>query len=133
MILGNGVDIAEIDRIERALAAKHGDRLRDRVFTPAEQAYCEARGKGRAQSYAARFAAKEATMKALGVGWGKDAGWQDIEVQRARGQAPRLVLHGAAAATAARLGMERFSLSLTHAAGLALAFVVVEGTSSSAD
>lgn len=127
MILGNGVDIAEIDRIERALSARHGDRLRDRVFTPGEQAYCEGRGKGRAQSYAARFAAKEATMKALGVGWGRHAGWQDIEVARARGEAPRIVLHGAAADTARRLGMARFSLSLTHAAGLALAFVVVEG------
>ena len=128
MIVGNGVDIAEIDRIERALAAKHGRRLRDRVYTPAEQKYCEGRRRGRAQSYAARFAAKEATMKALGVGWGRHAGWLDIEVVRPRGEAPRIVLHGAAAATAKRLGCERFSLSLTHAAGLALAFVVVEGT-----
>ncbi len=129
MILGNGVDIAEIDRIERALAARHGERLRNRVFTQGEQEYCESRRKGRAQSYAARFAAKEATMKALGVGWGRHAGWLDIEVTRARGEAPRVVLHGAAAATAARLGMERFALSLTHAAGLSLAFVVAEGAS----
>ena len=133
MILGNGVDIAEIDRIERALAAKHGERLRNRVFTPGEQKYCEGRRKGRGQSYAARFAAKEATMKALGVGWGRHAGWLDIEVTRARGEAPKIVLHGAATATAKRLGMERFALSLTHAAGLALAFVVVEGTPPTAE
>ena len=127
MILGNGVDLAEIHRIERALAAGHGDRLRNRVFTPGEQEYCESRRKGRLQSYAARFAAKEATMKALGVGWGRSAGWLDIEVVRARGEAPRIVLHGKAAETARRLGFEHFALSLTHAAGLALAFVVGEG------
>lgn len=127
MILGNGVDIAEIDRIGKALAARHGSRLRDRVFTAGEQEYCEGRGKGRVQSYAARFAAKEATMKALGVGWGRHAGWRDIEVARARGEAPRIVLHGSAAETATRLGLERFFLSLTHSGGLALAFVIGEG------
>lgn len=127
MILGNGVDIAEIDRIERALAAKHGERFRNRVYTKGEQEYCERRKKGRAQSYAARFAAKEATMKALGVGWGRHAGWLDIEVARARGEAPKIRLHGAAAETAERLGMTNFSLSITHSGGLALAFVVVEG------
>ncbi len=127
MILGNGVDIAEIDRIERALAAPYGARLRHRVFTAEEQSYCESRRRGRAQSYAARFAAKEAVMKALGVGWGRHAGWLDVEVVRARGEAPRVVLHGAAARTAARLGIERFALSLAHAGGLALAFVVGEG------
>lgn len=127
MILANGVDIAEIDRIERALEARYGARLRDRVFTPAEQHYCESRGRGRTQSYAARFAAKEAMMKALGVGWGRKAGWLDIEVLRGRGEAPRIELHGAAKATARALGVERVALSLTHAAGLALAFVVVEG------
>ncbi len=127
MILGNGVDIAEIDRIERALSATHGERFRNRVYTEGEQEYCERRKKGRGQSYAARFAAKEATMKALGVGWGRHAGWLDIEVTRARGEAPKIALHGAAARTAERLGMKRFSLAITHAAGLALAFVVVEG------
>lgn len=127
MILGNGVDIAEIDRIERALSAKHGERFRNRVYTRGEQDYCERRKKGRAQSYAARFAAKEATMKALGVGWGRRAGWLDIEVTRARGEAPKIRLHGAAADTAASLGMMNFSLSITHSGGLALAFVVVEG------
>jgi len=126
VVIATGVDIAEIDRIERALAASHGARFRARVFTEGEQRYCESRGRGRAQSYAARFAAKEATMKALGVGWGRHAAWHEIEVVRARGEAPRLVLSGTAAATAQRVGIARLSLSLTHAANLALAFVVAE-------
>lgn len=130
MVIGTGVDLAEIDRIARALAAPHGARLRQRVFTAGEQAYCEARGRGRAQSYAARFAAKEAVMKALGVGWGAHAAWHEIEVVRARGEAPRVALSGTAAATAARLGIVRWSLSLTHAANLAVAFVVAEGAAS---
>lgn len=127
MILGNGVDIAEIERIERALDAAHATRFRHRVFTAGERDYCDGRGRGRAQSYAARFAAKEAVMKALGVGWGRHAGWGDIEVVRARGEAPQIVLHGRARETARRRGIERLSLALTHAGGLALAFVVAEG------
>jgi len=127
VVIGTGVDLAEIDRIERALAARHGERFRTRVYTEGEQRYCESRGRGRAQSYAARFAAKEAVMKALGVGWGRHAAWHEIEVVRARGAAPHLVLSGAAAETARRLGIVRWSLSLTHAANLAVAFVVAEG------
>lgn len=126
MVIGTGVDLAEIDRIEQALAARHGARFRTRVFTDGEQRYCDSRGRGRGQSYAARFAAKEAVMKALGVGWGRDAAWHEIEVVRARGAAPHLVLSGSAAATARRLGIARWSLSLTHAANLAVAFVVAE-------
>ncbi|MBM4245991.1 MAG: holo-[acyl-carrier-protein] synthase [Deltaproteobacteria bacterium] len=127
MVIGTGVDLAEIDRIERALAARHGERFRTRVYTAGEQRYCESRGRGRAQSYAARFAAKEAVMKALGVGWGRHAAWHEIEVVRARAAAPHVVLSGAAAETARRLGIVRWSLSLTHAANLAVAFVVAEG------
>jgi holo-[acyl-carrier protein] synthase len=126
VVVATGVDIAEIDRVERALAATHGARFRDRVYTPGEQRYCEGRRRGRGQSYAARFAAKEATMKALGVGWGRHAGWQDIEVVRATGGPPRIELSGPAKETAERLGITRWSLSITHAAGLALAFVVAE-------
>jgi holo-[acyl-carrier protein] synthase len=126
VVIGTGVDLAEIDRIEQALAARHGVRFRMRVFTEGEQKYCDSRGRGRGQSYAARFAAKEAVMKALGVGWGGDAAWHEIEVVRARGAAPHLVLSGSAAATACRLGIVRWSLSLTHAANLAAAFVVAE-------
>lgn len=129
MVIATGVDLAEIPRLERALAAAHGARLRDRVFTAGEQAYCESRGRSRVQSYAARFAAKEAVMKALGVGWGQHAGWHEIEVVRERGGPPRIVLSGSAAATARRCNIARLSLSLSHAAGLAIAFVVAESAS----
>jgi holo-[acyl-carrier protein] synthase len=126
LVVATGVDIAEIERVERALASAHGARFRERVYTAEEQRYCEGRRRGRGQSYAARFAAKEAVMKALGVGWGKHAGWTDIEVVRVRGGAPKVELSGSARATAKRLGITRWSLSITHAGGLALAFVVAE-------
>jgi holo-[acyl-carrier protein] synthase len=112
--------------MERALDAVHGLRFRDRIFTPGEQAYCETRGRRRAESYAARFAAKEAVMKALGVGWGAYASWTDIEVCRDEKGAPRIELAGAARETAARLGIVSIVLSLSHAAGLAAALVVAE-------
>jgi holo-[acyl-carrier protein] synthase len=127
MIVGTGVDLAEIGRVARALESTHGSRFASRVFTEGERRYCESRGRGRVESYAARFAAKEAVMKALGVGWGRNAGWRDIEVVRARGQAPQVALSGPAAATARRRGIERVSLALSHAGGLAIAFVVAEG------
>ena len=78
-IVGTGIDVIEVDRIERALTRdRTGDRFRARVFTPREIAYCEARGKPRYQSYAARFAAKEAAMKAMGTGWNRNVGWREI-------------------------------------------------------
>src|SRR5262245_62199815 len=97
MILGVGVDVCDVDRIRRALEARTGARFRARVFTAGEQAYCEARRRGRFESYAARFAAKEAAMKALGTGWAQGVGWHDVEVVRRQGEAPTLVLHGQAA------------------------------------
>lgn len=126
MIVGTGVDLAGIERTLRAVDGLHGDRFRARVFRPGELAYCESRGRTRGQSYAARFAAKEAVMKALGVGWGKDAGWQDIEVCRHDSGRPEVVLRGAAARTAQRLGVTRVHLSLSHTEGLAMAFAVAE-------
>ena len=126
MVLGTGVDLVEIARIERATAGAHGERFRERVFTPRERRYCEGRGRGRAESYAARFAAKEAVMKALGVGWGQGAGWLDIEVVRDPDGPPRLELTGRALGTARVRGVRRWSLSLSHAAGTAIAFVVAE-------
>ena len=128
MIVATGVDLAEIERVARTLDAPHGARFRARVFTAEEQRYCESRGRGRAESYAARFAAKEAVMKALGVGWGRDAGWQDIGVVRARGGPPRIELRGRAADTARRKGIAAISLALSHAGGLAIAFVVAEAS-----
>jgi holo-[acyl-carrier protein] synthase len=126
MILGVGVDVCDVERIRRALEGKAGARFRDRVFTAAEQTYCEARRRGRFASYAARFAAKEAGMKALGTGWAKGVGWHDFEVVRTAGEAPRLVLHGKAAELARRRGMARWLLALSHTNASALASVVVE-------
>ena len=129
MILGVGVDVCDVERIRRALEASTGARFRDRVFTAAEQAYCEARRRGRFASYAARFAAKEAGMKALGTGWGQGVGWRDFEVVRVAGEAPRLVLHGKAEELARRRGMRRWLLALSHTDASALASVVVEDVS----
>jgi holo-[acyl-carrier protein] synthase len=126
VVVATGVDLAEIDRVESALRAPYGQRFSQRVFTDGERAYCESRGRGRAESYAARFAAKEAVMKALGVGWGRDASWREIEVVRERGGAPRIVLSGRALSTARLRGVGRLSLALSHAGGLAVAFVVAE-------
>ena len=126
MILGVGVDVCDVARIRRALEAETGARFRERVFTDGEQAYCEARRRGRFASYAARFAAKEAAMKALGTGWAQGVGWQDFEVVRAAGEAPRLVLHRQAAALARRRGMTRWLLALAHTDANAVASVVVE-------
>ena len=126
MVISTGVDLAEIERIARALDAAHGARFRARVYTDEEQRYCDARGRGRAESYAARFAAKEAVMKALGVGWGRGAGWRDIAVVRKPRSAPTVELSGAALANARRRGIPRLSLALSPAGGLAVAFVVAE-------
>jgi holo-[acyl-carrier protein] synthase len=126
VILAIGVDVCDVGRIRRALEAKTGDRFRGRVFTQAERVYCESRKRGRFASYAARFAAKEAAMKALGTGWAKGVAWQDFEVVRESGEAPRLVLHGRAAALAKERGMRRWLLALTHTEESALASVVVQ-------
>lgn len=126
-IVGTGIDLVATARIRAALDHPHtGARFRTRVFTAGEQAYCEDRGRGRYQSYAARFAAKEAVMKALGCGWGRHAGWLDIEVAGPRDGRPEILLGGHAADYARSLGVRRIHLSLTHAADLALAQVVVE-------
>src|ERR1700684_233029 len=127
-IAGTGIDVIEVDRIERALTRPAtGERFRARVFTPGEIKYCESRGLPRYQSYAARFAAKEATMKALGTGWNRNVGWSEIEVVRARGQAPTIKLWGKAADSARRRNITAFHLSLTHTASGAIAHVIAEG------
>src|SRR5215472_17131722 len=126
-IAGTGIDVIEVERIERALTRPRiGERFRVRVFTPGEIAYCESRGRPRYQSYAARFAAKEATMKALGRGWNRNVGWSEIEVVRERGKAPTIALSGKAAAFAQRRQIARFHLSLTHTAAQAIAYVIAE-------
>ena len=127
-ILGTGIDAIEVDRIERALLRERtGERFRARVFTEREIKYCESRGVARYQSYAARFAAKEAAMKAMGTGWNRNVGWSEIEVVRERGKAPTLVLHGKSAAFARKKNISAFHLSITHTAREAIAHVIAEG------
>src|SRR5207245_4212461 len=117
-----GIDVIEVERIERALTRERtGDRFRMRIFTPREVEYCESRGRPRYQSYAARFAAKEAAMKSMGTGWNRNVGWSEIEVVRDRGKAPTIVLHGKSAAFARRRNISGFHLSITHTAREAIA------------
>jgi holo-[acyl-carrier protein] synthase len=125
MILGTGVDLCEVDRIEKALAAPHGRRLRERVYTESEIAYAERKAKP-SERYAARFAAKEAGMKALGTGWRGGLGWRDLEVANLRSGRPTLKLHGKAKEIADRMGVQNISLSITHTATQAMAMVILE-------
>jgi len=122
-----GVDMVEVARIQKALEDRViGGRFRDRVYTPEEIRYCEKRRRGRYESYAGRFAAKEAVMKALGRGWGRKVSWLNIEVARARGGRPEIVLHNETSAFARELGIRRFSLSITHTESHALAYVIAQ-------
>jgi holo-[acyl-carrier protein] synthase len=128
MIVSVGVDLAEVERIRKALEdPRIGKRFRDRVFTPKEIQYCEKKRRGRYESYAGRFAAKEAVMKALGRGWGAKVAWLDIEVARAPSGKPVIVLHDKTARLAEELGIRRWALSITHTAEHGLAYVVAEG------
>jgi holo-[acyl-carrier protein] synthase len=125
VIVALGLDLTRIERLEETVA-RRGDRFLERVFTPAERAYCEARARRRFTHYAGRFAVKEAVMKALGTGWAKGVRWQDIEIVRAPGAAPELALHGRSAAIAAERGIARFHITITHDAGIAAAVAVAE-------
>ncbi|MCC6342294.1 MAG: holo-ACP synthase [Bryobacterales bacterium] len=124
MIVGTGIDLAEVSRIREAME-RYGNRFRDRIYTAREIAYVE-RKANRYERYAARFAAKEAGMKAIGTGWRGGIRWQDFEVLNLPGGKPELHLHGVAAEVAARLGVRRVSLSLTHTAGQGMASVILE-------
>lgn len=124
MIVGLGVDIAEIDRIEGAVR-RHGRAFLERVYTPAEITYCE-RHKKKFERYAGRFAAKEAAMKALGTGWRKGVRWRDIEVKNQPGGKPVLSFAGVTGEHATRLGATRYSVSITHSGNLAFAEVILE-------
>ncbi len=127
MILGVGVDLIEVARIQRALEnPRIGQRVRSRVFTDAEVEYCEKR-KRKYESYAGRFAAKEAVMKALGRGWGRKVGWIDIEVVLAVSGEPGISLHDKASSFAREIGIEHFSLSITHTESYAIAYLIAEG------
>jgi holo-[acyl-carrier protein] synthase len=124
MIIGSGIDLAEIGRIQQSVD-RYGARFLDRIYTAAEQAYCS-RKRNAAESFAARFAAKEAGAKALGTGISFGVGWREIEVVRLPGGRPILKFHGRAAEIAGRLGVTRSALSLTHTTELAMASVVLE-------
>jgi holo-[acyl-carrier protein] synthase len=125
MIVGTGVDIAEVDRIRESIE-RFGERFLHRVFTEGEIQYCERKKVSRFESYAARFAAKEAGMKALGTGWNHGVRWRDIEVVRPRGQRPTVKFHGQAAVFAEKLGTRNIALSITHTREQALANVILE-------
>ena len=125
MIVGTGVDIAEVGRIKAAVE-RFGERFLKRVFTPAEVRYCMAKPNA-AERLAARFAAKEAGMKAIGTGLRHGVTWQDVEVLRLPGQRPVLKFNGKAAEFADRLGCKRTHLSLSHTKEQAIAHVILEG------
>ncbi len=124
MIVGLGVDIAEINRIEAAIG-RHGRHFVERIFTPDEIAYCE-RKRNKWERYAARFAAKEAAFKALGTGWRRGVRWRDVEVMNLPSGQPTLALTGEAEKFARRLGVNHIAVSLTHSDQFVLAQVIFE-------
>jgi holo-[acyl-carrier protein] synthase len=124
LIVGLGVDIAEVPRIQAAIE-RHGQPFLRRVFTPNEIEYCE-RFKNKFERYAGRFAAKEAAMKALSTGWRRGIRWVDLEVGREQSGRPTMALAGEAAKIATHLGVKRISLSITHTEAQALAQVIFE-------
>jgi holo-[acyl-carrier protein] synthase len=125
VILGVGVDLVRIERIRQAMA-RWQDRFLERVFTEGELAYARRR-RDPAEHLAARFAAKEAALKALGTGLSMGVRWREMEVQRARGEPPRLALSGRTAALGAARGVRTFHVSLTHDGDYAMAQVLAEG------
>ncbi|MDM7923898.1 MAG: holo-ACP synthase [Pyrinomonadaceae bacterium] len=124
MIVSTGIDIVEVYRIRDAVART--PRFAERVFTEAERAYCEVKGKAAGQSYAGRFAAKEAFLKALKTGWRGKIGWHDIEVVLDELGAPRLNVTGEAQVLLEHAGVTRIHLSISHTAEHAVAHVILE-------
>jgi holo-[acyl-carrier protein] synthase len=124
MIVGTGIDIAEVPRIAESIE-RFGERFLRRVFTDSEVRYCDSKA-NRVERYAARFAAKEAAMKALGTGWNHGVRWRDIEVVRRPGGRPTVQFHGKAAEFASHLGARNVALSLSHTPEHAIASVILE-------
>ena len=124
MIVGTGIDITEVPRIAAAIE-RFGERFLNRVYTPREIAYCRSK-KNAVERFAARFAAKEAAMKAIGTGLRQGVTWHDVEVGREPGGRPTIIFSGRAAVFAANLGAKRAHLSLTHSEQTAIANVVLE-------
>lgn len=124
MLVGTGIDVVEIERIAASIE-RYGTRFVERIFTAGEIAYCQ-RKKNSAESFAARFAAKEAGAKALGTGIQRGITWTEIEVRRAPGDRPMLQFSGRALEMAERLGVKHVSLSITHSKEMAIAAVHLE-------
>lgn len=119
------MDLIEVERIAQSIE-RYGERFLLRVYTPREIAYCR-RKRNSAESFAARFAAKEAGAKALGTGMNSGVTWREIEVGRFPGGRPSLELSGRARRVADELGVRRISVTLTHTASMAMAVVLMEG------
>jgi holo-[acyl-carrier protein] synthase len=124
VIVGSGVDLCEVQRIKEAIM-RHGRRFVERIYTPREIAYAESKA-NLYERYAARFAAKEAGMKALGTGWRGGVRWRDFEVTNLPSGRPTLQFHGKAAEFAQKLGVENISLSMTHTSLQGMALVILE-------
>jgi holo-[acyl-carrier protein] synthase len=124
VIVGSGVDLCEVTRIKDAIE-RHGRRFLERIYTDREIAYAE-RKANRYERYAARFAAKEAGMKALGTGWHGGVKWRDFEVINLPTGRPTLQFHGKAAEYARKLEVGNISLSITHTSVQAIAMVILE-------
>jgi holo-[acyl-carrier protein] synthase len=124
MILGVGTDLAEVERIRDSIA-RFGDRFLNRIYTTGERAYAASKANP-VERLAARFAAKEAGMKAIGTGWSQGVRWHDFEVVNEKSGRPTLALDGVAKRKADALGVKRISLSLTHTSAMALAVVILE-------
>lgn len=124
MIVGTGVDIAEVPRVAAAIE-RFGERFLKRIFTDAEIQYCTSKH-NRVERFAARFAAKEAALKALGTGLRMGISWREVEVTRLPGGRPTIAFHGVAAQFAARLNAKRTHLSLSHTKEHAIANVILE-------
>jgi len=126
MIKGVGIDIIEVKRIEGMIKA-HGELFISRVFTQAENDYCESFRRPE-ERFAGRFAAKEAVLKALGTGWRGGISWQDVEVLEAPSGRPEVHLTGAAGKEAKKLGVQKVHLSISHSRDYALAYAIAEGS-----
>ena len=124
MIVSTGIDIVEVYRIEETMART--PRFAERVFTPAEREYCDTKGVAAAQSYAGRFAAKEAFLKALKTGWRGKITWQDIEILNDAEGVPSLNISGEASRLLKKSGAERIHLSISHTSEHATAHVILE-------
>ena len=126
MIISIGIDIIEVSRVRETIART--PRFAERVFTEAERAYCESRGAAAAQHYAARFAAKEAALKALQTGWSGGIAWQDVEVAAKESGAPIIFFHGRALELYEATGANAAHISISHTTQHAIAEVILEKT-----